>query len=78
MDIALVRPNGTMVAIEVDGPTHFMRNNLTRMNGSTLLRNRMLEARGWRVVRVPVIQWSKVSSARRQQYLIDLLAAVPP
>ena len=75
MDIAMVRPDGTKVAIEVDGPTHFMRNNLTRMNGATLLRNRMLESRGWRVVSVSVKQWSKMSPAVRKKYLLDLLEA---
>ena len=77
IDIALTRADGTKVAIEVDGPTHFMSNNHTRINGSTALRNRLLEARGWRVVSVSVEAWSRVPQGGEKQFLLDLLEAVP-
>jgi hypothetical protein len=76
IDIAFIRPDGTKVAVEVDGPTHFTINNPKRMNGSTVLRNRFLEARGWRVVSVPVEAWSRVPQGGKKQYLLDLLNAV--
>ena len=75
IDIALIRPDGTKFAIEVDGPQHFMSNNPLRMNGNTLLRNRMLEARGWQVISVPVFTWDKVPRQGKKQYLMDLLKA---
>jgi hypothetical protein len=78
IDIALIRADGTKVAIEVDGPTHFTSNDPKRMNGATMLRNRFLEARGWRVVSVPVEAWSGVPRGGKEQYLMDLLEAVQP
>jgi len=61
------------VAVEVDGPTHFLQDG--RHNGSTLLRNRMLAAHGWRVVVVDYRVWSEQQTeALREQYLRRLLA----
>ena len=39
------------IAIEVDGSQHFME---CLLNGGTLLNNRLLEARGLRVISVPI------------------------
>ena len=56
IDIAL-KLNGQKLAIEVDGPTHFLSDSKT-LNGSTVLRNRLLEKRGWKVVSISVAtQW---------------------
>ncbi|KAG1675688.1 hypothetical protein FOA52_002397 [Chlamydomonas sp. UWO 241] len=59
IDIAVLLPGGKLLAVEMDGPTHFLSNAPTVPNGSTRLRNRLLEARGWRVVSVPVAKWSR-------------------
>jgi hypothetical protein len=59
----------------VDGPTHFLSNAPTVPNGATRLRTRLLEARGWRVVSVPVIEWSRQAAKGSQaahEYLISL------
>ncbi|KAG1677580.1 hypothetical protein FOA52_014478 [Chlamydomonas sp. UWO 241] len=53
IDIAVHLPDGSRLAVEVDGPQHFLSSPSGRLNGATLLRNRLLEARGWRVVSVP-------------------------
>ncbi len=47
------------IAIEVDGPTHFLNSHPDELDGPTQLRNRLLESRGWRVVSVPVTEWQR-------------------
>jgi hypothetical protein len=59
IDIAL-KPKagpGQRVAVEVDGPTHYTRSRPYRELGATVLRRRLLEWHGWRVVSVPVREW---------------------
>ena len=62
------------VAVEVDGPTHFLQDG--RQDGSTRLRNRMLAAHGWRVVVVDYRMWQQQlkTEAQREEYLRRLLA----
>ena len=50
IDIAL-KLNGQKLAIEVDGPYHFLSDGKT-LNGRTILRNRLLENRGWKVISI--------------------------
>ncbi|KAG1672292.1 hypothetical protein FOA52_004307 [Chlamydomonas sp. UWO 241] len=60
IDIALQLPGSDQkLAVEADGPTHFLSNTPTGPTGATRLRNRLLEARGWRVVSVPVTEWDR-------------------
>jgi hypothetical protein len=61
MDIALVLPDGSKLAVEVDGPQHVMSNKTDVPTDATLLRNFLLESRGWRVVSIPVTQWADAS-----------------
>jgi hypothetical protein len=80
IDIALVSPDGRKVAIEVDGPTHFLTNAPQMVNGNTALRNQLLEARGWTVVSLPAVVWSRVALARkdaneRPRFLTQLMSA---
>ena len=64
---------GKKVALEVDGPSHFLQDE--RQDGSTQLRNRMLAAHGWRVVSVDYREWDEMKTqAQRQEYLRRLLA----
>jgi hypothetical protein len=60
------------VALEVDGPHHFLQDG--RPDGSTLLRNRMLAANGWRVVVVDHRLWRDQPPPDQEQYLRRLLA----
>jgi hypothetical protein len=62
---------GRRVAVEVDGPTHFTRSQPYRKLGRTVLRKRLLEQAGWRVVSVPVHVWDGLKD--RAGYLKRLL-----
>ena len=64
---------GARVALEVDGPYHFLQDG--RPTGKKLLRNRMLAAHGWRVVVVDYRVWDGLQTeAQREHYLRSLLA----
>lgn len=72
---AVVLWKGSWVAVEVDGPSHYLKGEWggasREMTGPTKLRNRQLEALGWRVVVVPYWEWdqNKNSQAERHAYL---------
>ncbi|KAG1677152.1 hypothetical protein FOA52_000958 [Chlamydomonas sp. UWO 241] len=63
------------LAVEVDGPYHFLSNAPTVPNGATRLRSRLLEARGWHVVSVPVKEWY-LYLAKGQQAAGDYLTSL--
>ncbi len=46
------------IAIECDGPSHFYTNLTETMNHKTMLRNKALALRGWKVVAVPYYEWA--------------------
>jgi len=77
IDIAVTTAAGSQVAIEVDGPWHFLRPGNT-LNGPTRSRNRGLAARGWRVMSVPYFEWNELKPGQQQQqaYLLAKLQAV--
>lgn len=50
-------PPAIRVAVEADGPFHWTFPGPPRPTGSTLLRNRALANRGWRLVSVPQHEW---------------------
>ena len=74
IDIAAVTAAGQQLAIEVDGPSHFVRPGRA-LNGPTQARNRALEARGYRVLIVPWWEWDALEGdkQRQQAYLVELL-----
>ncbi|KAG1673218.1 hypothetical protein FOA52_013098 [Chlamydomonas sp. UWO 241] len=76
IDIAVQLPDGSKLAVEVDGPTHFLSNAPTVPNGTTRLRNRLLEARGWRVVSVPARTGWDPHAKRGQQAARDYLLSL--
>ena len=71
VDIA-IEGAGAPVALEVDGPHHFLQDG--RQDGSTQLRNRMLAAHGWRVAVVDYHVWVGLKHAQREEYLRRLLS----
>jgi len=70
---AVVEVDGKQIAIEVDGPSHFIGKELT---GSTILKHRQVAALdGMRVDYVPYWEWDKLNKDgdKKKQYLQDLL-----
>ncbi|KAG1660825.1 hypothetical protein FOA52_010250 [Chlamydomonas sp. UWO 241] len=75
IDIAVQLPDGSKLAVEVDGPSHFLSSPLGRLNEATLLCNRMLKARGW-VVSVPVMTGWVPHATQGQQTARDYLLSL--
>ena len=75
LDLALP---SSRVAVEVDGPTHFLLpdgRGVRKSNGPTLLKRRLLAAAGWRVISVPFYEWDGFATAKeRQTYLQGAVA----
>ena len=67
---------GKQVAIEVDGPSHFLSGHKVHSaTGATLLKHRQLRALGWQLGVVPYWEWDEVkgSKAERCKYLLHML-----
>jgi hypothetical protein len=76
MDIAAVTAPGVKVAIEVEGPHHYLQPDNT-LSGPTLYRNRALAARGYALISIPHWEWRELrSTAQQQQYLLAKLQAL--
>ena len=59
---------GRKLAIEVDDPSHFLSDG-KRLMGRTVLRNRLLENRGYEVVSIPLkSEWDRLQSAEVQEH----------
>ena len=74
-------PGGETIAVEVDGPSHFLSNSLSP-TGATRLKRRQLERLGgWRLVSVPYWAWRTAAfesrhadkAVGRQEYLRQAL-----
>ena len=66
---AVVQMGGCEVAVEVDGPSHFVGHKPT---GSTLLKRRQLRSAGWALVEVPYWEWNalrKEGTGAKERYL---------
>ena len=50
-------PLPNAAAVQVDGPSHFCRNEPTRPLGATLARRKLLRSRGLRVASVSSLEW---------------------
>jgi hypothetical protein len=69
----VARCKGQLLAVEVDGPTHFTWPG-QRPTGVTLARNRALEWRRYRVVSVPVDPgWAQQQGKQQQQRYLQAL-----
>ena len=69
------KPNG--VVIEVDGPSHFARNDRKRALGQTRLKQRQLEGEGYAVFPIPIFDWDFLENAeQKSDYLRAGLDAI--
>jgi hypothetical protein len=76
IDITAVTAMGVKVAIEVEGPHHYIQPSST-LSGPTLYRNRALAARGYVVISVPYWDWKALdSTAQQQRYLLAKLSGL--
>jgi hypothetical protein len=74
----VARHKGQLLAVEVDGPTHFTWPG-QRPTGLTLSRDRALVARGYRVVAVPLNPgWDQQRGKQQQQRYLQALLDGPP
>ena len=56
IDALVTLNNGEQIAVEVDGPSHFLGRS-HQPTGSTLLKHRQLSYFGWRLESVPYWEW---------------------
>lgn len=63
LDAELKEVAASGVAVEVDGPMHFARNDTARALGQTRLKHRQLRHLGYAVLSVPVAEWEYMESA---------------
>ena len=72
---AVVEVNGKQIAVEVDGPSHFIGRS-RELTGSTILKHRQVATRdGMTVVSVPYWEWDKLKkdNKKKEKYLHSLL-----
>ena len=75
---AVVRIDGHDIAVEVDGPFHFLSGMHTQTpSGATMLKRRQLAASGWPLLPVPYWEWNKIdrNEVAQGEYLINGLRA---
>lgn len=64
------------LAIEADGPTHYALNT-KRALGPTVLKHRVLEKLGWKVLPVPYFDWNDLTDeAEKRNYLREKFAVL--
>ncbi|KAL6785384.1 hypothetical protein ACKKBG_A00045 [Auxenochlorella protothecoides x Auxenochlorella symbiontica] len=64
-----------LIAVEVDGPTHFPWAS-RRVLGKTALKRRLLTAMGWRVLPVPFYDWPEAGLEAQAAYMRSRLAGL--
>lgn len=63
------------VAIEVDGPHHFFRDSITRTS-SSVLKHKLLEVMGYKVVHVPFQEWIQCTTDTRKLAYCNSIATL--
>ena len=78
VDAALVTHAGARVAVEADGPAHYLASHARCADGATAVRDALLRRDGWAVVAVPYWEWDEVQgdAAAEAAYVERRLAAV--
>ena len=63
IDALVTLNDGARVAVEVDGPSHFIGRS-HQPTGATLLKHRQLRYFGWRLESVPYWEWDRSKDLR--------------
>ena len=58
IDVLVTLNDGKRIAVEVDGPSHFIGRS-QQPTGATLLKHRQLRHFGWRLESVPYWEWDR-------------------
>jgi len=66
------RGNECKIAVEANGVHHYPRNS-ERPLGRDVIKRRILEEQGWKVLIVPYFEWCLLEDAQRAGYLEDLI-----
>ena len=72
---AVIEVGGSEVAVEVDGPTHFVGQTPT---GATALKRRQLRAAGWSLVVVPYWEWNALGRDNDEAREVYMRRALSP
>ena len=75
IDAVLQRKDG-LVAIEVDGPSHFLQGPIGQhrsVSGATQLKRRQLKALGWQLVSVPYWEWGTLMNKEAKSKCLSRL-----
>lgn len=62
------------IAIEVDGPSHFFRNNTMLQIGHGAFKHVLLDRMGWTLVSIPFQTWDGVDRHAQSEYLRSMLS----
>jgi hypothetical protein len=85
VDVLAHIPGGTAVAVEFDGPSHFLQwiepgaaaSRKPEPNGATLFRDRLLREAGHAVVSIPYFEWDALrDDDARDAYITKRFEAV--
>lgn len=85
LDAVVTCEDGTEVAIEVDGPSHYLKSAVQpgrsspstgeqprrSLNGGTLLKHRQLRATGWPLLAVPYFEWQELGSDEERRVYLE-------
>lgn len=84
VDLALVASRGAgrsaagaFVAIEIQGPHHFVSNKRIVETRSSAVKRRLRQCAGWAVVKVEYKAWKRAKGVQRRDMLRELLAELP-
>ena len=77
VDVAVVTLSGTRVALEADGPLHFLASHPRVAGGATAVRDALVARDGWAPVPVPYWEWDELGGDADAQvaYIDAKLAA---
>lgn len=72
MEAALEFDKLPLVAIEVNGTSHYFR-NCTHPLGRGILRERLLKKLGWRIVPILAKRWGRLDPFGQKQYIFSVM-----